>query len=423
MLLVDGHNSHYTKGFLDYARRNHIHVLCYPAHSTHVYQGLNVVIFGPLKHYWTQEWDAFESSRRQKVTKENFISVYGRAHRKALTADTIKAAFKKTGVWPWNPDVITEKMMAPSLETSLEGRLPLPQPSPVRAISLAMSRYHKFTTNDTNEVSNTTTDCAVTGSSNRPTWHSVAKDTVESLASTSASFLVDEGPLTSSHQLPEYILPPQTPTRKRQHTLLEDKPENEKEEAYQDALQEAYARETRYKSALVGMQSTMVLQSMFCERLSGQLATQEEKQKKKRKKGQLNGDGLPRLLTSDEFYDRVVQHENACEEEDAARESRRKRREERAALMVTWQEAENERRKRNEGRKQAYREELRSWEEERERAKVERRRVQWNRPKQGKLEPPIPKPAVTGEDAGGDGGKNDNEADEGIVSDGGSVVD
>ena len=115
----------------------------------------------------TQEQDVFESSRRQKVTKENFISVYGRAHRKALTTDTIKAAFKKTGVWPWNPDVITEKMMAPSLETLLEGRLSLPQPSPVCAISLAMSQYHKFTTNDTNEVSNTTTDCAVTGTSNR----------------------------------------------------------------------------------------------------------------------------------------------------------------------------------------------------------------------------------------------------------------
>ncbi|KAG6381558.1 hypothetical protein JVT61DRAFT_151 [Boletus reticuloceps] len=165
----------------------------------------------------------------------------------------------------------------------------------------------------------------------------------------------------------------------------------------------------------------MVLQAMFCERLSGQLATQEEKQKKKRKKGQLNGDGLPRLLTSDEFYNRVVQHKNACEEEEVARESRRKQREERAALMVMWQEADNERRKRNESRKLAYREELRLWEEERAHAKVEKRRVQWSRPKQGKLEPQVPKPAIAGEDA--DGGKNDDEVDEGVVSDGGSVAD
>lgn len=356
------------KEFLDYARQNGIYVLCYPAHSTHVYQGLDVVIFGPLKRYWTQERDTFESSRRQKVTKENFISVYGRAHRKALTPDTIKAAFRKTGVWPWNPDVVTEQMMAPSIETSLEGRLPLPQPSPVRAISLAMSQYRKFIADDTNGVNTIIAD-----SSNRPSWHSIAKSTIESLASTSASFLVDEDPLTSSHQLPEYILPPQILTCKRKHVLLEDEPENEKEQAYQDALREAHVCETQYKRALTGMQSTMVLQSMFCERLSGQLATQEEKQKKKRKKGQLNGDGLPRLLTSDEFYNRVVQHENACEEEEVARESRRNQREERAALMVIWQEAENERRKRNESRKETYKEELRLWEEERVRAKAEKR--------------------------------------------------
>jgi len=60
-----------------------------------------------------------------------------------------------------------------------------------------------------------------------------------------------------------------------------NKPGNEREQAYQKALQEVYAHETQYKSALVGMQYTMVLQSMFCEQLSGQSATQEEKQKKK----------------------------------------------------------------------------------------------------------------------------------------------
>jgi hypothetical protein len=47
--------------------------------------------------------------------------------------------------------------------------------------------------------------------------------------------------------------------------------------AYQTALHELKAREAQYKSTLLGMQSTVVLQGMFCERLSGQLAAQEEK--------------------------------------------------------------------------------------------------------------------------------------------------
>ncbi|KIK76119.1 hypothetical protein PAXRUDRAFT_57779, partial [Paxillus rubicundulus Ve08.2h10] len=133
LLLVDGHNSHYTREFLEYARSNDIHILCYPAHTTHIYQGLDVVIFGPLKHYWTQERDLFESSTRQSVSKSNFVSIYARAHLRALTPGNICAAFQKTGVWPFNPDAVTKEMMAPSLETSSIGRLPLPQASPIRA--------------------------------------------------------------------------------------------------------------------------------------------------------------------------------------------------------------------------------------------------------------------------------------------------
>lgn len=49
LLIVDGHSSHYTLDFLEYAQGNNIVVLCYPSHSTHVYQGLDVVIFSVLK--------------------------------------------------------------------------------------------------------------------------------------------------------------------------------------------------------------------------------------------------------------------------------------------------------------------------------------------------------------------------------------
>jgi glycosidase len=82
LLLVDGHNSHYTQEFLEYARENNMDVLCYPAHATHIYQGLGVVVFGPLKHYWTQEKDEYKQTMRQKLDKTNFISVYSKAHQK-----------------------------------------------------------------------------------------------------------------------------------------------------------------------------------------------------------------------------------------------------------------------------------------------------------------------------------------------------
>jgi hypothetical protein len=38
LLIVDGHTSHFTQGFLEYAKENNIHVLCLPPHTTHALQ-------------------------------------------------------------------------------------------------------------------------------------------------------------------------------------------------------------------------------------------------------------------------------------------------------------------------------------------------------------------------------------------------
>ncbi|EJF61500.1 DDE-domain-containing protein [Dichomitus squalens LYAD-421 SS1] len=131
LLLVDGHASHYTFGFLDYAQKNNILVLCYPSHSTHVYQGLDIVIFGVLKRSWTKARDNYERTIGV-VNKTNFLEVYATAHVEALTVANINTTFKKTGVVPLNHDVITLQAMTPSLESSVCGSLPFPpQTSPV----------------------------------------------------------------------------------------------------------------------------------------------------------------------------------------------------------------------------------------------------------------------------------------------------
>ncbi|KAF8239637.1 hypothetical protein L208DRAFT_1201091, partial [Tricholoma matsutake] len=131
LLLVDGHNSHYMCGFLEFARLAFIHILCYSAHGTHVYQGLDVIVFGVLKLYWTHEKDKWEREKWQKVSKTNFLAIYGAAHKWALTSDIIKMVFEKTGVWPFNRDVVTPEMMAPSLETLCRGHLPVAPSTPV----------------------------------------------------------------------------------------------------------------------------------------------------------------------------------------------------------------------------------------------------------------------------------------------------
>lgn len=140
LLLVDGHNSHYTRGFLRYAREHQIIVLCYPAHCTHVLQGLDVVVFATVKRCLCEERDKWEHSTGEKFSKTNFLGIYGRAHLRALQPETIKASFRKTGVWPFDPTVITEAMMAPSKETSCEGFLPIVPATPVRVIAKLLQK-------------------------------------------------------------------------------------------------------------------------------------------------------------------------------------------------------------------------------------------------------------------------------------------
>ncbi|KAI5887752.1 CENP-B protein [Schizophyllum commune H4-8] len=66
LLLLDGHNSHYTQGFLEYARSHNIRAICYPAHTTHILQGLDVVVFGPLKRaLWeVLRWEGANTNSR-----------------------------------------------------------------------------------------------------------------------------------------------------------------------------------------------------------------------------------------------------------------------------------------------------------------------------------------------------------------------
>lgn len=242
LLLIDGHNSHYTEAFLSYARQQNIHVLCYPAHTTHIYQGLDVAVFGTLKRCWSEEWDEFERTTGQKITKKNFIQVYQKAHVRAVTPATIKAAFKRTGVCPLNRQVITTDMMATSLVTSNQGHLPLLQPSPVRVLTDAIHQYQNahsvenpslpFDDIDVTEnpfrssstqtpssffesLTHSSPNNAVAGPSTPSPLDDFSRTVVNSLASTSASFLVSSSPLLSSSQFPRYIPASILPSRKR----------------------------------------------------------------------------------------------------------------------------------------------------------------------------------------------------------------
>lgn len=125
LLIVDGHNSHCTLEFLLYAINCGIIVLCLPPHTTHVFQPLDVGIFGPLALEWSKAVNALKN-KGYKITKNNFLSYYHQAREPVFTPERIASAFKKCGIWPLDRGVITDWDTAPSDNTTSQASQPLP---------------------------------------------------------------------------------------------------------------------------------------------------------------------------------------------------------------------------------------------------------------------------------------------------------
>ncbi|KIK72302.1 hypothetical protein PAXRUDRAFT_799375 [Paxillus rubicundulus Ve08.2h10] len=90
---------------------------------------------------------------------------------------------------------------------------------------------------------------------------------------------------------------------------------------------------------LYGLQSRVVLQDSICDQYQSQLEAQQEKGQQK--KGQLVGNGLPQLPTSDEFTMRVLKFHNAQAAQETTWEVRKVDQENRVTLMKIWKEEES----------------------------------------------------------------------------------
>jgi hypothetical protein len=322
LLLVDGHNSHYTRGFLEYARTHRIEVVGYPSHSTHIYQGLDVVIFSLMKHNWSVARDEWER-KGHTVDKTNFLSVYAEAHTKTLTAENVKSAFRATGVIPFNPDIVTVERMAPSLTTSRRTTVPIRQSSPVETISDMILDYADYR-QTTSLLAQSDADTNV-GSPDRlpvPSTSSTipffVRTGTNSLSSTSASFLTSASPIKSSSAPPKFKTSTISPLKPSRYADLLEKPiHTVHEQELQDALREADARDAAMKERLVGMQAGVVLANIYASQVQGQLQAAEERKGKKGKK-RLIGDGKAKFFSGEEFYALCVEDERKREEEDAA---------------------------------------------------------------------------------------------------------
>ncbi|KAF8961219.1 hypothetical protein BDZ97DRAFT_1606419, partial [Flammula alnicola] len=148
----------------------------------------------------------------------------------------------------------------------------------------------------------------------------------------------------------------------------------------QKALMEVNTINSARKQQLITMQSSLVLNGAYVDSVRHQLEAQEEAKKNKQKKGRLVGDGLPRLLTSRSFTERVRDHTAEVAKKADEAEARKTARQARAPIMAEYKAAAAERVAKNRALRKEWNVDVEKWERERDQAKVEKRQTRWRKP-------------------------------------------
>lgn len=283
------------------------------------------------------------------MDKTNFLSVYARAYTQALSKENIVAAFWKTGIVPLDRNVITDEMLAPSVTSSSQGFLPIPQASPVRVMEDLIHRQlarnaaeAAISQNDTEDTSLSVHDAIPP---RIPTPIHVA---VDAIASTSAAFLVSKPPPPNSKAKPPRFAPYTVlPVRSRQQAILDDEPHTEREGDLIQALKEADEQDEWQKYAIIGMQATAVLQGMYVAKVQGHLEVHEMRAGKKKTGNRLFGDGYGKLLSGDDFYKLTLEIEEQAKWKAEEKVEGARKREEHAMVVAEWKRNESARKARN----------------------------------------------------------------------------
>ncbi len=115
LLILDGHSSHVDlNGFVN-AENAGVMLMLLPAHTSHELQPLDKSVFKAIKQcYYTQAraWHAQNPGRC--LSKISFSDVFTPAWNKGASRENAVAGFRAIGIYPLNPNSISDSAFAPS---------------------------------------------------------------------------------------------------------------------------------------------------------------------------------------------------------------------------------------------------------------------------------------------------------------------
>ena len=116
LVLYDGHKSHVSLALIEWAKSENIILFVLPPHCSHLLQPLDVSCFGPFEVAWNSACHTYLRENGGKViNRYDICKLACKVYTSTLTPNNVHAAFKKCGIFPFNPNVISDHATAPSL--------------------------------------------------------------------------------------------------------------------------------------------------------------------------------------------------------------------------------------------------------------------------------------------------------------------
>ncbi|KAI5822182.1 hypothetical protein K523DRAFT_318574 [Schizophyllum commune Tattone D] len=177
----------------------------------------------------------------------------------------------------------------------------------------------------------------------------------------------------------EFRAPLRIPTAAARHAaplwskILNIHPENEREAAMHSAILELERDNETYRRLLMESQAVNILNQLYNAQLKEKLAHRDQKSKQAKVKGRLMGDGLPVILTSDEFYRRVVEYDEQQSRKVAVQEARKTSRADYHVALAEYKRVREAQLKEYEVRRKEWEKELDEWEAEKVRFAADKR--------------------------------------------------
>ena len=119
ILFFDGHHSHLSIKLIELARNNNVHLVCFPPHTTHLIQPLDVGVFGPMKSAWKGILKEHQiETCATAVTKQEFPSLISKLWDRSFCPDHLVSGFRKTGIYPLSREAISSSKLMKALPFS-----------------------------------------------------------------------------------------------------------------------------------------------------------------------------------------------------------------------------------------------------------------------------------------------------------------